>query len=329
MQTLKLTLTGLFFLTTTCAYSQVFTYSLEGFPKQERQCYLQAKFVGSLFESGTKAKVTHVECTHESSTGYDFSIEYEANEKLSFTTTDYTIAGVYPRPRYKKQSDCEQNLPNQIELFKSATKLNPIFTYCKMEDIPSSIPWEVIITAPGKSALQPQIGGFLIFTNPQKTSLEEISNNLRMTLAKKGAIFADLVFHPRFPMAEASIHYFADKRFDFSLEATTKVPKLEICLDQATEVSRWFETFDIKPFSIFCGGPIFGEYELNIGNIDYPNFSHKESVEKFDTFDECEKNKIEVLEHYSGSSAKTVGGLCSRDIDTNRYHVVVFRQNNF
>lgn len=328
MNKLKLTLKCIVLLTSTFAFGDVFTFSLEGFPKQERDCFLQTQAISSMFEIETKTKVLHVECAKETETGYDFTIEYEAPSKLNFTTTDYVVSGVYPRGRYKEYKQCEENLNQQIELFQNATGLKPMFSYCKKEDNLMSKPWEIIIIAKGNSAIQPKLDGFLLFTSPQKITLEEIFNSLKTALAQKGAVLADLIFHARFPMAEASVHYFSEKRIQFSIEEVTKVPKLEICLTQVEEVSHWFDNQTSKPFTIYCGGPNFGEYELNIGSIDTPAFSLKSSVEKFGTFDECESNKTEVLKHYSGSTQKIIlGGLCSRDVDTHKYNVIILRQH--
>lgn len=328
MKTLKITFTGLFFLTSTLAFSDVFTYKLKGFPKQERECFKQAQTIHETFETQTNIKVVDVECSDETETGYDFNIEYEAQNKLIFTTTDYLIAGVYPRGRYKDYKTCSEHLAGQIELFKTATHLNPVFNYCRKEALSSYNAWELIITAVGESEMKPQLGGFLLFTAPKEITFQEIFNGLKTSLAAKGAILSDLVFQPRFPMSEASVHYFSKNRFNLSLDAVTKVPKLETCLAQLSEAKRWFENWTQKPFSLFCGGPEFGEYELNIGSIDHPGFEFKTSVEKFPSYDECENNKATVLEHYQGSTQKTLmGGLCSRNTENNRYHVIIFKQD--
>lgn len=309
------------------SFGDVFSYTLEGYPKEERTCYLQSKTIGELFQSATNTKVLHAECVKETETGFDFVIEYESSSKLDFTSTDYRFGGVYQKGRYEKVKDCIDNLPAQSQIFEKATGLKPMFSYCAHSGLSSGKPWEIIITAPGKSAMQPELGGFMVFTKPQKVTFSEVFNGLETALLRHGAILADLVFNSSFPMGEASIHYFSKEHLNFNLDHVTKVPKIEHCVAQAEEAKSWFKSSSNPPFTIYCGGPQFGEFELNMGVVERASFTYQNSVEKFKTFDECEEHKAEVLSHYTGSSLKqTLGGLCSRDFEDKSYIVVIFRQ---
>lgn len=315
-------------MVSTLSFGDVFTYGLKGYPKQDRSCYLQAKDIGHLFESATQVKVVHVECTAETETGYDFSVEYEAATQLDFTSTDYKYGGVYPRGQYDTVKICEGKLPQQQELFEKATGLKPVFIYCRKEEITQNRAWEVIITAVGKPQLTPTLGGFLLFTKPQNITYEELFNDLKTSLEKRGTLLSNLVFHSRFPMVEASIHYYSNQYHNFDLDHVTKVPSIEVCLAQAAEAKGWFKNSEGGPFSIFCGGPEFGEFELNLGTIDTPSFSYQNSVDKFNSFEECELSKKDIIKHYSGSTTKQIlGGLCSRSFETAKYHVVIFKQS--
>ena len=325
----KNTLLSLVVITTLSKLSlgSVFTYKLEGYPKEISSCYAQTKMIGEKFQTATKTNVIHTECTKETETGFDFVIEYEAATKLDFTSTDYRFGGVYQKGRYEKIEDCQTNLPKQAEIFRTATGLEPMFSFCTNSGLSSVKPWEVIITAPGKSAMQPELGGFMVFTQPQKVTYSEIFNGLETALKRYDAVLADLVFSSKFPMGEASIHYFAKDHFSFSLEHVTKIPKIEQCVEQVEEAKSWFKDSQNPPFAIYCGGPEFGEFEVNVGVVERASFTHQNSVEKFKSFDECQQNRAEVISHYSGSSLhKTLGGLCSRDSEDHSFHVVIFKQ---
>jgi|GEM_PF-2284092 len=328
MNKIKTIVFGLFVFSSVFAFGDVFTYSLKGFPKEERSCHLQAKTVAQQFEAGTKTKVLHVECEKENETGYDFSIDYESTEKLVFTSTDYQMAGIYLKGRHKLFEECKFELPKQISLFEQATGLKSIFGYCrKTEEGNAAKAWEVIVTAIGKSSIQPRLGGFLVFTPTKEITLQEIFNGLKLAIEKQGAFLAALVLHPQFVMSQGSIHYFSENRIDFELDYVTKVGKLEICTQQAQEVKGWFASLDNAPFTVFCGGPEFGEYELNIGSVGEPSFSYKPSIDKFNSFEECELNKPEIISHYSASQTKQfLGGLCSRDTESTKFQVIIFRK---
>jgi hypothetical protein len=327
MKNYTLKITTLLFLLSNLSFADVFSYTLQGFPKQDTNCHQQAKSIADQFENTVQVKVVHVECTAETETGYDFLLEYEALQKLDFTATDYTFSGVYAKGRYSELKECDKNLPEQVAKFKKATQLNPMFSYCRHEGIGSSKPWEIIITAPGKSDLQPTLGGFLLFSQPKNITYTDIFNGLKNELSKKGAILSDLVFQSKFPMGEASIHYFSTDRFFFELSRLTKTMKLEQCLTQAEEVRSWFQSYSIPNFSIFCGGPDMGEFELNIGTVEPPSFTWKNSIEFFKSFEECEANKTNVLKNYSGSALQTIlGGLCSRDVEDRKFHLQILRK---
>jgi len=327
MKNYTLRFTTLFFLLSNLSFADVFSYSLQGHPKQESSCHEQAKSVADQFENAAQVKVVHSECTAETETGYDFSIEYESSQKLEFTSTDYIFYGVYSKGRYADLKDCEKNLPDQVALFKGATQLDPMFSYCRHQGLGTSKPWEIVITAPGKSELQPSLGGFLLFSQPKNITYADIFNGLKTELSKKGAILSDLVFQSGFPTGEASIHYYSTDHFFFELSRVTKTMKLEQCLTQVEDVKSWFQAYSIPNFSIFCGGPDSGEFELNIGTLKSPSFTWKNSIEFFKSFDECEANKANVLKNYSGSALQTIlGGLCSRDVEDRSFHVQILRK---
>ncbi len=318
---------GLSLLVTPISFGAVFSYSLEGYPKENRNCHVQSKSIANRFESATKLKVLHTECTGETETGFNFVIEYESETKLNFTSTDYNLLSTYQRGRYKEIKDCETNLSKQTEIFEQATGLKPMFSYCSHPGLSSDKPWEIIITAPGKSILQPKLDGFVIFTQPQKTTYSEIFNGLKTAIEKRNSILSDLIFSSAPLMVQANIHYYSKDHLQFRLEHVTKVPKIEHCLAQAEEAKSWFKSSINPPFTIYCGGPLFGEFELNIGIIEKASFTWQNSIEKFKSFEECQDNRAEVLAHYAGSSLKQIlAGLCSKDFNDNSYRIVIFRE---
>lgn len=309
--------------------ADVFKYDLIGYPKEERNCHSQTSTIALLFEQGAKVKVVHTECVRERQTGYDFSIEYEAPQKLEFTSTENYLTLVYSPGRYKEKESCLKNLPSQTELFIRATGLNPIFSFCRSQELSSGKNWEVVITARDKSIIHPELGGYLMFTQPQGISFEEIAQGLKRVIENRGGFFADLVFQydAIMAMGGASVHYYNSKKIDFNLERLSQVPSLERCYEQARETSSFLKAEQNSIFTVYCGGPYFNYYELQVGTVDKPTFSWQSSVDSFTSFDECQAHREEVLSHYAGSPANPLlGGLCSRDYQSNRYHVTVFKK---
>ncbi|MFM8314263.1 MAG: hypothetical protein ACKOA8_08265, partial [Deltaproteobacteria bacterium] len=86
MKTFYLFLIGVFSLTTSFGFANVFSYQLKGFPKESAACYEQTRSMAEQFENAVQVKVLHVESTAEKKTSCDFRVEYESNQELEFTT---------------------------------------------------------------------------------------------------------------------------------------------------------------------------------------------------------------------------------------------------
>ncbi|MSP19780.1 MAG: hypothetical protein EXR74_09460 [Bdellovibrionales bacterium] len=333
--------TGLFFISTNIAFGTIYTYALKGHPKEKTNCYTQAKSLISYFEAETKVKILHIECTKETASGFDFVIEYESNQKLDFTSTDYEMTTPYQTGRYHDKEMCEQNLPKQISIFQEATKLKPIFSYCRLhEKFSSTIPgqslkirnaklWEPIITAVGRSIVKPILSGYLYGSKPINMTDIELFDSLKSAMERNGAILADLVFDDSFILGETSIHYFSSSIKSIHMEHVTRTPKADQCLSQAEEAKSWLSLINNPPFAIYCGSPQFGqpEFSLNIGFINNGSISANNAIDEFDTFQDCEIHKAEVVQNNAGSSLKLLlGGLCTYDENTHKYIVRLFSQ---
>ncbi len=333
--------TGLFFISTNIAFGNTYTYALKGHPKENTNCYTLAKSLISYFEAETKVKVLHIECTKETSSGFDFVIEYESNQKLEFTSTDYELTGAYQTGRYHDKETCEKNLPTQINIFQEATKLKPIFSYCRSHEKFSTIgpghslnirnakPWEPIITAVGRSPVKPILGGYLYYSKPINMTDIELFDSLKSAMERNGAILADLVFDDSFILGETSVHYFSSSFKSIHMEQVTRTAKAEQCLSQAEEAKSWLNSINNPPFGIYCAAPQFGqpEFSLNIGFINNASISAKDAIDEFDTFQDCEIHKAEVVQNNAGSSLKLLlGGLCTYEQNTYKYLVRLFSQ---
>jgi hypothetical protein len=310
------------------ASADVFQFSLRGYPKNNRSCHEQTAAIAQKFEEGTEVKVVHVECVAEKHTSYDFAIEYEAPQKLDFTSTDYPFSFLGNPGRYREQGDCLKNLPLQTEVFARTTGLVPVFSYCRSLEFDVGKNWEIIITAVGTSRLKPEMGSYLIFAKPQGITYDEIYSGLRNTLSRQGAVLSDLVFHFNSVMGtgEGSIHYFSDKPLHFTMERVTKVPTFEACSQQVSELNSFLGDREKTLFTIYCGDRQFDAYDLHIGFIDKPKLEWSKSIEKFSSFLECTANKDQVITNHKGSAlSELLGGVCSQDYETRAYHVILFK----
>jgi len=312
----------------TASFADVFTFKLRGYPKKERNCHAQTEAIAEEFEKGTQLKALHVECVAQKQTGYDFSIEYESPQKLNLVSTEYELSFTYSTGRYREQNECLTQLPIQTQLFEQATRLKPFFTYCRSLELGAGKNWEIILIAQGQTELRPEMGGVLMFARPTQYDLNEYRNSLARALERKGALLADLIFHYNAVMGTggASIHYFASQRIDFNLERLSQVPSLDQCLLQLGEVKRFLEPISGNLFAVYCGEQNLGYHDLHFGFLDKASFKWFYSVDSFTSFRDCENNRSEVLKHYEGSATeKLLGGICSRNYETNRYQVVLFR----
>ena len=310
------------------SFAGVFEYRISGYPKEERNCHQQTPLIATLFENGTHAKVLHVECKKESQTGFDFSIEYEAPEKLEFTSTDYSFNLVANSGRYRQLADCQQNLPEQTELFKNTTGLMPFLTYCRSLELEVGKNWEVIITALGTTSKIPRIGSYLFFHEPKNISLSDLKDGLKKALLLRGAVLADLVLHFNSVMGtgSGSIHYFGPESVEFSMERLSSVPSLAQCEAQLREAKSFLDKVNGSLFTLYCAGSSYQYVDLHFGIAGKSAFTWHQSVDQFNTFQECESNRSQVLAHYSGSAIHPLlGGLCSRDYRDSKYYVILFK----
>jgi len=331
VKTVFLLALSLLLIPSALSYADYFNFTLRGYPKDDRNCHLQAPSVGQQFEKLAQVKVVHAECVAERKTGYDFYIEYDAPARLEFTSTDYFTGGTTEPGRYREQSDCLKSLGSQTEIFKQVTGLNPIFAYCRSQEFEVGKNWEIILIARDKSAMQPQLSGYLLFSQPQNITTEEIADGFKRVLGKQGGVFSDLIFHTNsmMGMGSASIHYYAPKTLFFNLERMSKVPTLDACLKQVEDAKSFLSSELDTVFTIYCGGPYFGEYELHVGTLDKPSFSWQKSVDTFISLAECEAHKAEVLSHYTGSpKSPLLGGHCSKDYETKKYFVMVYKKRS-
>jgi hypothetical protein len=177
-QNSNMTLVALLLLTK-LSLGGTFTQSIKGYPKTTPNCYLLAQEVAKQFETGTHSTVSHIECSKE--TGFDFEVEYQAVEKLNFTSTDYNSSGAYERGRYAELKACNKNLSSQVSIFEQATQVKSIFSYCRNDGF-SFKPWEVIIIGAGEPKLEPRMDGYLFFTTPKNITYSQLFNGLKVTL---------------------------------------------------------------------------------------------------------------------------------------------------
>jgi len=341
MKLKTLVTTGLFFISTAIAFGNTYTYALKGHPKENTNCYTLAKSLINYFEAETKVKVLHIKCTKETASGFDFVIEYESNQKLDFTSTDYETSAGQQTGRYHDKETCEKNLSKQINIFQEATKLKPIFSYCRSHEkfsttsprhslnIRNAKPWEPIITAVGRSLVKPILGGYLSCSNPINMTDIELFDSLKSGMERNGAILADLIFDDSFILGETSIHYFSSSFKSIHMEQVTRTPKAEQCLSQAEEAKSWLNSIKNPPFAIYCADPQLGQtkFSLNIGFINNRSISVQDAIDEFDTFQDCEIHKAEVVQNNAGSSLTLLlGGLCTLGQDTNKYLVRLFSE---
>ncbi|NBV50174.1 hypothetical protein EBR78_03005 [bacterium] len=310
------------------AFAGVFKFQLRGYPKLERNCHAQTEAVAALFEAGMQAKVLHVECLSEKQIGYDFNIEYEAPEALEFVSTDYSFVVTHSPGRYREQSECLKKLPEQAALFEQVTHLKPAFSYCRSMELSVGKNWEVILIAKGRSEQIPELGGYMFFSKPLEVTEEVLKAQMNQALKNQGAILADMIFHNNSVMGTngASIHYFAPKRVEFHMERVSQVTQPDICFQQAREVRAFMADYGDQIFGIYCGDRNLGYFDLHLGFLNKPRFSWSWAVDTFSSWNECERNRSEVLKHYEGSAVEVLlGGVCSRNYQIEKYQVVLFR----
>jgi len=315
-------------LLSSSGFAGIFNFHLMGFPKETKTCLEQGATAAQVFQKETGIPVVHVECLAENATGYDFKWEYESEKPVSVVTTDYDW-GTTPPGRYRKVLDCVSALPLQTDLFSRATGMAPLFAYCRKQNIDAGKNWEIILMAVGETQLKPQLGGYLWFSEPQAISLSEIKESLDQKLKSQGAFLADVILHYNTVMGAGTtaIHYFAPQRIEFSLERVVQVPSLTQCSQALEEAKGFLETEEKALFTSYCGKSTFGYFDLHLGFVGKPTTRMQTAAQSFSSLSDCEGQRAAIVKEHSGSQlAKVLGGLCSKDTDSGKYKVVLFKK---
>lgn len=104
------------------------TYSLTGYPKSELGCAETARSLGEKFTKVTGQTVFRARCEKELKESYDIVIIYVTPQPVRFVSTRNELAGPF-----RTMPDCLAALPNEVQLFSSATGLTPFVSYCFKE----------------------------------------------------------------------------------------------------------------------------------------------------------------------------------------------------
>jgi hypothetical protein len=325
MKTLLITLFTSVAMIPQLTLGAIFNYELLGLPKESNSCIYQSQAVATQFEKAVQVKVVHTEPIKESETDCDFSIEYEANQRLEFTSTMNPFIPKFYYGRYASKEECEANLPIQKQLFEKSTLLNPVFSYCTNFRL-SQKPWGIALTALGSSKLRPLLGKYVAIGSPKKGDEETVIAGLREALEKKGAVLADWIFKSGTGIPEFYVHYYAENVLDFFVQQASINESLEVCLDQENEAKSWAISLPQSPFSILCQVDGTKSFILNLSWVGEPQIRISKDTTLFNSFLDCQNQKSETLKFYQGSALnQLLGGFCSRKVGSDQYQLVVFK----
>lgn len=329
---LNLILAGLLSVATVFADEtpKTFSYFLRDYPKQERDCYVQAIEVSKVFEQAAGVKVTESICLKETDLSYDLQLNYEANKKLNVVSTMHEPGIIFP-DRYADVAICQKNLPKQVAIFESATGLKPFITYCSPISGYEKTGWAPGIDAVGETKRLPFSSGYHLFTSSKYIDAKEYLTGLRAALGKIEGILAEVIIHPQLAYDYVAIHYFAAAPQHFALNVVGRTRALQtdrrLCDLQKVEAQSILAGTANPPFAIHCGyfGPT-GNWELNLATMGEPSLSWRNSVKKFHTYNECVGQRDGVVKTYQATEKGIRGGICSLIPESDSFYVILFKE---
>lgn len=309
----------LFLLSANLRAANSFPYVILGYPKGNTGCLETAISVGELLHDATGVEIKRAYCEKDKPDAFDIRVLYEAQEELPLVSTEGKMAYA---GGYRSVGECQKDLPTQVSLFESRTRLKPFHSYCYIDTSGIERAIGSRIDAFGTPTEWPQVFDDYLDTSP--VSLKAIEIELRGALTKSAAIPAIVTITPRdsaIGLDRIIMKYYSPKQVTFRLmqdRFTYKSPAE--CAEQLDVLKRVLFSQGITTSSSFCTWDnLRTKASINfISTYDALWFRSEIADEKYETFGDCLRKKDQIAEYFKVKLKLPVfGSVCTQSKEFN------------
>lgn len=311
--------------------AKTFTYFLGDTPyKDISVCMKEAEVLAKKITQQTQVATFNARCDwNEYSPTLSLAIDYTADQPLSFTSTSPDSVKGERRGFYASLETCEADRAAQETLFKSETALSILTSFCYIDRLSQSYPYNIRIEAVGSSKRQPYYLSLFSDSGIHSPKPQVVAAYARSYFAARGANLVHLAFRTAMPVNQIVFFYYADREWALSQEVLYHFPGLEACESELKFITAKLEQAEIHLPVAYCGSPFSPASSLDLYLAWEPHlFKLKKSLEKYKDYKTCMANRDALVEKYQGAlGAKLLTGTCQRDLSTLEYRVTLFIKN--
>jgi len=292
----------------------MFFYQLNGYPKTNQNCHVEAKAIADRFSKMTGIAATG-ECKAIRELSYDISVAYNSPKEISKVTT-------YPDPLFtdrihifSNEETCKDRLRTELDYFKIRTELEPLIALCSVDETYSGIKtWAIRIDAFGSSRLQPYWADSFMIGKVDGKSEEEAEAMIATSFLNAGVDVRITNLRNDFQgIRRLSMMYYGEEPLNIKIEVlASSLDSRQQCQTELSQLDGIIP--ENSPSSIFCAENHFVQTFEVLGVVDLGSwFKSKSSAETFNKYSECAANRQELLALYRDTVGRNVvAGLCSR-----------------
>ncbi len=310
------------------ARSATFQYVVKHVPSDQGDCHQLASALGDQVHTVTGVKVRRAICTVANEYGYNFLVEYEADQKLELITTADPLAGIDSGGGiYETLAACRADLPAELARFKAATQLTPVISYCGIDPY-SDQPYAIKIDAFGTPVAAPIVGDWNFFGLPIGITGPELEVAVRAGLTARGIDASYVKYKEAAYDGVLVAAFYASEPVstrDLDVAYTDTAAQ---CLATVREARAVFRNFgDGGVLTTLCSyDQTLERYNVTTLTVNAAGLTATPAVERFAGFEACAGAKAELTRRYRDDIGRPViGSVCGKARD-DQWAVVLYEQ---
>ena len=292
-----------------------FTLSIRNMPPIEGQiCDEWGYEFGRQVSQENNVEFLGIDCLQVMMTNlWDVEISYRAEERIIETSTE--ASAFAPQVLYDNVEACQEDLGNQIEIFKTETGLDPALTYCFSSKY-SSDDAGIVIKAFGLGRKQAMMLGFNLYGTVANHSGDSFFAMWNEWFAQRDIKLAKIYGESRLAYLSLGLLLYGAEPIRLADRIVGKVSSKELCLSAEAELKVALGSTTPQAAVTYCtmpNGPQRG-FELNIVTESGGDLRVFERAEFFETEELCLQQKATLNELYRNRGRDILVSVCSRQI---------------
>ena len=296
-----------------------FQIKFDNYPKSSLSCWEQATEIAEKFVKETGILDAQGICTDDKKNGYDFVIEYQAEQPLKRVDSDRLL---FSPLVYKSMEKCLTSKEVQEKLFAEKTGLKLFASYCSKSDynFSSKDNFEMRLLAFGESTTLPYTASSYLFGTIYNHSAKSFVTGLQELFHKHNATATAVKITPQLGSSMLTVLYYSEKRHRILEHNSGSIPTNENCEAALADIAKDLEKQKIMPF---CGR--FLNHELVFMWLEAEAYSFLPSGKFFSSYDDCTAGKAANMQYFSNLVPKVKSGYCSQTKNKNEYTLTLIK----